>query len=227
MKLIVAIPAYNEASIIGSVIERIPSTLPGIREILMLVIDDGSTDATAQIAEAAGALVLSHPLNGGVGVAKVTGFTVARQLNADITVTMDADGQHDPANLTTLIAPIISGEADIAAGTRLKDPTGMPTIRLLGNRTMNALLRIVWGVKTTDSQSGYRAYSRESLEHLEIEASGFEVDTEILIAARRNNLAVVEIPVRTIYTNYSKTKGQSVSTALMTFFRLIKQVITG
>lgn len=226
-KLAIIIPAYNESTAIASVIKSIPRALDHISTINIIVIDDGSTDITGKVAQTAGATVLRHKINRGVGVATVTGFAAAEKLGADIAVTMDADGQHDPAEISKLIEPIRLGHADIVVGTRLINPKGMPPVRLLGNRIMNRILQIFWGVYTTDSQSGYRAYSRKALQQLKLTTGGFEVCTEILYAAKLAHLKVSEAPIRTIYTDYSKTKGQNPITALLTFMRFVTRFITG
>ena len=227
IKLAILIPAYNEGTVIGPVIAAIPKTLEYVLGIKTVVIDDGSKDATGQAARAAGAIVLRHRINRGVGVATTTGLTAARRLDADIAVTMDADGQHDPAELAKMITPIRLGQADIVVGTRLTNPEGMPAIRRIGNQLMNGILRVFWGIRTTDSQSGYRAYGREALERLHVTTGGFEVCTEILYVAKQDGLRVAEVPITTIYTDYSRAKGQNPITALLTFLRFLARVLMG
>ena len=225
--LAVLIPAYNEGTVIGSVIRSIPKTLEYISDIKVIVINDGSKDETSEAATSAGAIVLRHRLNRGVGVGTVTGLAAARRLGADIAVTMDADGQHDPAELGAIITPIRLGQADIVVGTRLTNSRGMPAVRRIGNQLMNGILRICWGIQTTDSQSGYRAYSRKAITDLKLTSGGFEVCTEMLYAAKRAGLVVTEVPIRTIYSDYSKAKGQNPITALLTLMRFVARIITG
>lgn len=227
MTLVILIPAYNEAPVIGDVIRQLPQHLGHISTIRTVVIDDGSRDATGAEAAKAGATVLRHAVNRGVGVATMTGLAAATRLKADLVVTMDADGQHDPGDLPALIEPIRTGRAEIVVGTRLLTPAGMPAIRRIGNRLMNAVLRLGWGIRTTDSQSGYRAYGREALKRLRVTTGGFEICTEILYAAKQAGLTVAEVPIRTIYTDYSKAKGQNPITAFLTFLRFVARVITG
>lgn len=227
MRLILLIPAFNEARVIGGVIRSLPRQLEHIEHIAIVVINDGSRDQTGQVANDAGATVLTHKMNRGVGVATATGLLAANRLDADIAVTMDADGQHDPKELPRMIAPILSGKADVVVGTRLVDPKGMPMIRQIGNKAMNAVLRLFWGIRTTDSQSGYRAYSRTALQRLHVSTGGFEVCTEILYIAKQDKLRVTEVPIKTIYTDYSKAKGQNPITALLTLFRFLGRVLLG
>lgn len=227
MKLAIIIPAFNEGKVINEVIKSIPRSLPGIDKMKVVVVDDGSTDNTGNEAKRAGATVLKHPINSGVGTAKKTLLAAGKRLGADLVVTMDADGQHSPDDLPTLIKPIINGEADLVAGSRLISPAGMPVIRQRLNQLMNVILKSLWGINVSDSQSGYRAYNQLALRKLKLKTSGFEVDTEILIAAQRAKLRLVEVPIKTIYTDYSKSKGQSLTTSIVTFVRLVTKLITG
>lgn len=228
MNLLIILPAYNEGRVIGSVLEQLPKTLPGLTHIETLVIDDGSTDETRRISRRAGALVLRHHVNRGVGLATITGLAAARTLGADCVVTMDSDGQHDAADLAKVLRPIIDGNADIVIGSRLltREP-GMPWIRQLGNRLMNGLVKLFWGIKTTDSQSGFRAYSRYALNRLHLTTSGYEVCTEILAAAKIANLRLTEVPIKIIYTDYSKRKGQRITNAVNIVVRLVVRAISG
>ncbi|MCA9388674.1 glycosyltransferase family 2 protein [Candidatus Berkelbacteria bacterium] len=227
MKLAIIIPAYNEGKVINQVIHSLPKSLERISKIDIVVVNDGSTDHTAEEAKQAGAKVLNHPINSGVGIAKKTLLKAGQKLNADVVVTMDADGQHSPDDLPNLIKPIIDNEADIVAGSRLINPNGMPIFRHRLNQLMNLLLKLLSKIDITDSQSGYRAYNQSALKKLQLKTSGFEIDTEILIAAKRANLRMTEVPIKTIYTDYSKSKGQSITTSITTFIRLITKLITG
>ncbi len=227
MRLVLLIPAFNEQRTIGDVVRSLPRSLDQIDEIRTIVINDGSRDATSQLAAEAGATVLTHRMNRGVGVATATGLKAAKRLDADIAVTMDADGQHDPKELPRLIAPILAGRADVVVGTRLTHPEGMPAIRRIGNKAMNSILRLFWGIRTTDSQSGYRAYGRTALKRLHVSTGGFEVCTEILYIAKQDQLRVTEVPIATIYTEYSKAKGQNPITAFLTLLRFLGRVLLG
>jgi glycosyltransferase involved in cell wall biosynthesis len=225
--LAIVLPAYNEASVIQAVLHDLPRALPDFRSIRVLVIDDGSGDETSAVARAAGAEVIRHRLNRGVGLATITGLAAARQLGADVVVMLDSDGQHDPKDIEKIIQPIIDGQADFVLGTRLRNPKGMPLIRRFGNRAMNFIVWLTSGVKASDSQSGFRAYSRYALDRLSLTTSGYEVCTEILLAARRIGLRQVEVPIKTIYSSYSKRKGQPITNALNILVRLFVKAVSG
>lgn len=227
MILTILLPAYNEAKVIGEVLTSLPQKLPGFAKVQILVIDDGSKDDTALIAGSHGAHVVRHQINRGVGLATITGLEAARLLKTDILVTMDSDGQHDPNDIPQMVKPITDGQADFVVGTRLLHPQGMPWIKRVGNRTMNGFTRIFTGVKTTDSQTGFRAYNQYALERLHLTTSGYEVCTEIFIASRRAGLRMVEVPIKVIYTDYSKRKGQSITNALNILVRMVIRAITG
>ncbi len=127
-RIAVVLPAHNEAGVVGSVVARIPRSIDGI-PLTPLVVDDGSTDSTGAIARAAGALVLRHVTNLGVGAATRTGFAAALDLGADLIVTMDADDQHDPSDIESLVRPAIDKKLDVVIGNRLIHPEGMPRVK--------------------------------------------------------------------------------------------------
>jgi glycosyltransferase involved in cell wall biosynthesis len=220
MKLAIIIPAYNEASVIGSVLQRLPRRLPRIRKIDRIVIDDGSKDNTGAIARQYGAIVLRHATNLGLGGALGTGLTYARQRGYDLVATMDADGQHDPADLPRLIDPVVRGTADFVVGSRLLQTNGMPWYRRIGNWGLNLFTRLLSGVWTTDSQSGFRVFSRKAISSIEVDLLGMEVSSSFFDAVATNRLHYAEIPVRAIYTDYSLAKGQKNSNGFHILFRL-------
>jgi glycosyltransferase involved in cell wall biosynthesis len=170
MKLVILIPSYNEEETIGVVISKIPKSIAGTDEIVTLVIDDGSQDKTAQIAKEAGAIVVSHTQNRGVGIAFQTGLTAALEMGADLMVNIDADGQFSPSEIPSLIEPILSHEADFVSGDRfindngnLKKPENMSTIKYWGNLWMARLISLISRAEYYDVSCGFRAYSREAL----------------------------------------------------------------
>ncbi|MBI2589469.1 glycosyltransferase family 2 protein [Candidatus Berkelbacteria bacterium] len=226
-RLVILIPAYNEAAALGNVLNSLPKTLSNIDAIQPLVIDDGSGDETSLIATAHGAWVAKHRLNSGVGLATRTGFKLAQILHATYLVTLDADGQHDPNELHNLLSPLIRDEADIVLGTRKKDRENMPRLKQILNDAGSWLLRAVCGITATDSQSGYRAYTLRALERLQLSTSGYEICTEILIAAKRAKLRIREVPIRAIYTEYSKKKGQSTLNGINILLRLLGKTLSG
>jgi glycosyltransferase involved in cell wall biosynthesis len=148
----VILPAYNEEVSIGSMVLRTRQYADRV-----LVIDDGSTDRTAEVAELAGAEVIRHPINRGKGAALRSGFHAARE--ADVIVTMDSDGQHHPSEISKLIAPILEGEADVVNGSRYMNGNGKntPRYRRLGQKVLDRATNFSSGLDVTDSQSGFRA----------------------------------------------------------------------
>lgn len=219
----IVIPAYNEESSIGRVIKGLKKE--GYRRII--VVDDGSDDRTSAIARSEGVLVYRHSLNRGLGGALGTGIKAALQNNADIIVTFDADGQHDPKEIKRLIQPIRDGKADFVVGSRLKDPKGMPWIRRMGNWGFNIITLVLFGVWTTDSQSGFRAMSGKAAEMIRIRTNRMEVSSEFFTEIRRNRLRYAEVPIKAIYTDYSMTKGQSSLNAFKILVKLILRRLMG
>jgi len=218
-KTIVVLPAYNEAKVIGQVIKDIRKE--GFKDII--VIDDCSSDRTAEIAGKAGADVYSLPVNMGVGTASLTGIDAAEERNAAIIVTLDADGQHDVKDIRKVIAPILDGKADIVIGSRLiNPPKGMPWIRKVGNFGLNLLTFFVAGKWFSDTQSGFRAYRKGVMPKLDLAGRTYEICSEILVDAARKRMRIIEVPIRVIYTKYSLSKGQSVTKGFITFLRLLR-----
>ncbi len=170
MKLVILIPCYNEEETITAVIRRIPKDLTHIDEVITLVVDDGSNDRTVALAKEAGALVISHSQNRGVGSAFTTGLQAALSMGAGIMVNIDADGQFSPDEIPLLIAPILTKQADFVSGDRFADPNGkirkpknMPTIKYYGNLWMAKLISLLSKHRFTDVSCGFRAYSREAM----------------------------------------------------------------
>lgn len=222
MKLAVVIPAYNEAATIQQVIDQVPTCLDGISEIQTIVVNDGSQDSTSALARKSKALVLNHRINLGVGAATLTGLKAARLLNHDFIVTLDGDGQHDPKEIITLLPPLFSGEADLVIGSRLlSKKSKIPLIRLIGNHLLNQLTYLFYGIKTSDSQSGFRAYSKKSLDLLDLKTNGYEICSEILAEAARLHLKIKEVPISVVYNRYTQFKGQTPLNGLNIVLRLL------
>lgn len=199
-RLIVIIPAFNEERFIGSVVLQARRQADAV-----IVVDDGSNDATAEIARLAEGLVLRHERNLGKGVALNTGFRHARALGADAVVILDADGQHSPEDLQRVVAPILDGRADIVVGSRyLERRSNVPAPRVLGHRIFNYLTHRASGVDLTDSQSGFRAFSRRALQVLSFCSPGFSVESEMQFIARDHSLRTVEVPIRVTYLDKPK-----------------------
>jgi glycosyltransferase involved in cell wall biosynthesis len=180
MKLAIVIPAYNEEKVIGEVIKGLPKKLSLIDEIIPIVVDDGSTDETYKVAKSKTSHVFKHIINLGVGAATQTGFDAARKLGADIIVTLDADGQHNPDDVKKMILPILEKKADVVIGTRMLNPKGMPFFKILGNWTMNIVTAVVFHKWSTDSQSGMRAFDKKAIRKMCFHAIGYEICSEII-----------------------------------------------
>lgn len=222
-KITIVMPAYNEEKVIGRVIKGLKNE--GFKSII--VVDDGSTDKTYSAAKKENILVYRHNINRGLGGALGTGIRAALQNNADIIVTFDADGQHNPAEIKKIIKPIQEGKADFVIGSRLKNPEGMPWIRRIGNWGFNLITFVLFGVWTTDSQSGFRAFSADAARKIEIRTNRMEVSSEFFTEIRRNKLRFVEVPVKAVYTRYSMEKGQSSLNAFKILAKLILRRIMG
>lgn len=198
MKLVITIPALNEAPTIGRVIRAIPDHFDGIIEWEAIVVDDGSTDATVREAQSAGASVISHGMNRGVGAAFQTGLTEALKRGADLIVHLDADGQFDPSNIPLLLAPILNDTADFVTATRFKDPQlqpAMPPIKVWGNRMVTRIVNFTTGRRFTDVSCGFRALSREAALRLTL-FGRFTYTQEMFLDAVAKDVRIAEVPLR-------------------------------
>jgi UDP-N-acetylglucosamine---dolichyl-phosphate N-acetylglucosaminyltransferase len=216
-RVIVVVPAYNEERTIVGVIRGLKRR--GFTRLI--VVDDGSSDRTGELASREGVIRLRHILNRGLGGALGTGISAALRLGAEVIVTFDADGQHDPNDIVRLLEPIERGEAEVVIGSRMLNPTGMPYRRRFANWIANVVTYLLFGGWTTDSQSGLRAFSGQAAARMQIMTNGMEVSSEIIAEAVRNRLKRKEVPVKVIYTEYSLSKGQSFKIGLQTLMRLI------
>ena len=193
----VLIPAYNAAS---SLLALINATRVHMEPGTIIVVDDGSTDTTSQVAREARATVLSHPTNRGKGAALRTGFRYFLDATScDSVITMDADLQHDPADGPAFVAAWKSGSADIILGSRRRLGSGMPLHRILSNTITSALVSARTGIMISDSQTGYRLIGRNVLTSVEFESDGYEAETEYLIKAARRGFRIASVPISTIY----------------------------
>lgn len=216
-RVAIIIPAYNEEQTIIEVIR-------GLKHhgfAALIVVDDGSSDRTAELASQEGVILLRHILNRGLGGALGTGITAALRLGVEVIVTFDADGQHDPADIARLLEPIAKREADVVIGSKMLDPIGMPYRRRMANWTANIVTYLLFRGWTTDSQSGLRAFSRQAAARFGIMTNGMEGSSEIIAETVKNHLRRKEVPVQAIYTDYSLSKGQSFTVGLQTLKRLI------
>jgi glycosyltransferase involved in cell wall biosynthesis len=222
--VVVAIPAYNEAAVIGAVVRSIPGRI-GAMEVRTLVVDDGSTDDTAAVARASGAEVVRHIVNLGVGAATRTGLRAAKAMGADVVVTLDGDGQHDPEEIPALVQCLVDNNYDVVIGSRILQPKGMPPSRFAANLLLNAITFVVYGKVVSDSQSGFKAFSRSALDIIELDAAGYEICSEIIGEIVRNRLNYKSLPIKAVYTPYSRAKGQHFLNGLNLILQLLSRMM--
>lgn len=199
--IVIIIPAYNEERFIGSVVLKARRYAD-----VVIVVDDGSTDATAEIATDAGAVVVQHHVNLGKGVALNTGFQKACTLFVpQVVVTLDGDWQHMPEEVPKVAAPILENQADIVIGSRyLESTSDVPFQRVLGHWGFTTLTNVLSGTSSTDSQSGFRAFSLRAISTLHFNSKGFSVESEMQFLANDHRLRVVETPITIRYQDGPK-----------------------
>lgn len=201
VKLVVILPAYNEQNTIGEVIREIPRNINRINKITILVINDGSTDNTAKIAKESGASVISHTSNKGLGATFSDGINEALKMEADIIINIDADDQFDAGDIPNLIKPILDDSADMVTGSRFKNAQKIPNmsnLKRFGNRFFVWLINSLTGKKFTDTQCGFRAYSREAALNLNL-FGGFTYTQESLLDLLGKGQRIKEVPVSVMY----------------------------
>ena len=203
MKITVGIPAYNEEKNIAKIIVKLKKMVDQI-----LVCDDGSTDSTCAIAESLGVTVIKHPENSGYGMAIRSIFLKAREINADLLVTIDADGQHKIEDINKIIKPIVDGRADISIGSRfLKEDNNTPGYRKLGVKVITKVTNSSLSEKVTDAQSGFRAYNNKVLQSLTPSDSGMGISTEILIKSSNLGFKIAEVPTEIQYEGETSSQN--------------------
>jgi len=192
--VIAVVPALNEAENLGVVLKRMPAEVHGL-SVLVLVVDDGSSDETGEIGRQHGAAVVTHPINLGGGAALRLGYQLAERLGASIVVTLDADGQHDPGEIERLVEPILAGRADFVIGSRLKGHhEAASLVRHVGIYVFNALVSILARETITDCSSGFRAIRAEALPRLHLAEDQFH-SAESILDAIKGGLRLVEVPI--------------------------------
>ncbi len=223
-RLCVIIPAYNEAAVIKSVVKSVRKELKlSSYDYEVVVIDDGSTDHTANQAKAGGAKVIPHLLNSGAGAATRTGLHYARNMKFDVAATMDADGQHDPQDLIRVADAVLKASSNLVIGSRLIQRAGMPWYRVIGNMGLSIITFMVFGVNVTDSQSGLKAFDKHGLSAIDYHSNNFAFCSEMLWRAKQKNLLISEVPIRAIYSKYSLAKGQKNINALNILKHMVKR----
>ncbi len=220
--VLIGIPAFNEEKNVAPIITKL------VREgYQVLVCNDGSSDMTGEIAEKLGAIVINHEKNRGYGASIRSIFLKAKELNADILVTFDADGQHRIEDISKLLVALKNNQADIAIGSRFleDESTDMPSYRKKGIKAITKISNITSKNKLTDSQSGLRAYNNNAINKITPSELGMGVSTEILIKANKNNLKTVEVPIIVLYEGDTSTHdpishGASVMLSTMKFISI-------
>ena len=219
--IIAGLPMYNEEETIGTVVTM---TKDFVDEVVC--VDDGSSDSSARIAESCGAIVHRHRVNRGYGGALKSLFQVAREKDVDILVILDSDGQHDPESIPNLIQPIIDGEADFVIGSRFVDggrTEQMPAYRRLGIKVITAASNLSSDLDISDTQSGFRAFSRKAIERLRFDSDGMELSLEMLEDANEKNLQIREVPT---VIRYDVPKGSNFTAISHGFAVLAYAMIT-
>ena len=204
--VVAAIPAYDEEKTIARVVLQTQRYVDRV-----VVCDDGSRDLTAEIAEGLGAEVIKHKKNLGYGASIQSLFRRAKELNADVMVTLDGDGQHYPHEIETLVKPVLKDDMDIAIGSRFlgkKRSRNVPAVRRWGIKVITKLTGIATNKAITDAQHGFRAYGRKALEGLSLFENGMGVSVEVLLKAKEKGLKVVEVPVGCNYHGLEKTSKE-------------------
>ena len=201
MKITIGIPAYNEEKNIASIITKLKKITDSI-----IVCDDGSSDMTSEISKNLGAVVISHKKNMGYGAAIRTIFQKSVELDSDILVTFDADGQHRIEDVTKILQPLENNEADVVIGSRFLDnESKVPNYRKIGIKVITKITNTSLKKKLTDSQSGFRAYNKQVLTQISPSEMGMGISTEILIKASSKGLRIAEVPITVLYDDNTST----------------------
>jgi UDP-N-acetylglucosamine---dolichyl-phosphate N-acetylglucosaminyltransferase len=214
-RILALIPAWNEAPTIGGIVEAVGLRLP------VLVIDDGSTDGTAEVARGAGALVISHPTNLRKGAALKTGFAWALARGYEAVLTMDADGQHHPHDIEKLLAAYRNGRGDLIIGER--DFALMPWPNRYTTPLGSLILSLALGTRVTDNQSGLRLLTRGMLESMRLRSDGYEMEVEMIWEAVRLGMTIAWVPIRTIYFRDRKSGFRPLMDTLL-FLRMVFRI---
>jgi glycosyltransferase involved in cell wall biosynthesis len=216
MKIIAVIPAYNEGKRVGNVVMDAKKYVDTV-----IVVDDGSTDDTKKYAEKAGAIVLSHIENCGAGAATMTGIDAARELGAQIIVTLDADEQHSSDDIPALLEPIKANKADIVFANRFGQRNSIPFIRRLFNGLGNFITFAATGKWIKDSQCGFKVFGPKAVKQVDLRMSGYEFCTEIVRECAQHHWRTAEIPAKVLYSEYTLAKGQSFANGIRTALKIL------
>ena len=198
-RILAAIPCYNEEIAIGSVVLRAKKHVTEV-----LVVDDGSTDVTASVAKSAGAIVILHTGNKGKAAAVLSAVQYTQNHLYDILVLLDGDGQHNPDEIPSIVAPILAGNADLVIGSRflqqISGKNGVPTYRRIGQKTLDAATNANSSFKTTDSQSGFRALSKKAFSAVDFTSDDYNIESDMISHMAEKGLVIAEVPITAIYS---------------------------
>jgi glycosyltransferase involved in cell wall biosynthesis len=218
----IVIPAYNESKTIGEILSRTNKTMETLGvPYEIIVIDDGSTDQTKQLAEKQKANVISNGINRGKGYALIKGFKKAR---GNILVTMDADGSHQPEEIPKLIKPLLINNADVVAGSRFlgsKRKDSIKKLHIIGNHFFNFLILLLTRRRITDSQTGFRAFKKKIIHEIALTSKGYEIETELTIKLLKNGYLFQEEPI----TCEKRREGSSHLNPLFDGFKILRNII--
>ncbi|OGO18151.1 MAG: hypothetical protein A2Z15_02410 [Chloroflexi bacterium RBG_16_50_11] len=217
-KIIACMPAFNEAKYIGSVVLQ---TRQYVDEVI--VVDDGSADNTVEIAELAGARVVRHAKNSGYGAAIQSIFAEARKIDPDVLVILDADAQHSPQDIPSVIKPILDDGCDFVIGSRHEQSEKIPFYRRFGQKVILRSVKTLSEDNLTDTECGFRAFSRKAIQSLELRETGMAISAETVAEAARKNLKVTQIPVAVTYSKDSSTLNP-VAHGLGVFTRVLAMI---
>ena len=218
LKTCIVLPAFNEESNIAAVLDKINA-----QAIDAVVIDDGSSDSTGDVAYRHGAFVITHKNRGGKGASLRDGFAYVAGKEYDFVIALDSDGQHDPNEIPLFLRQAQISNADIIVGNRLWRPTGMPIVRLFTNRFMSLVISALCGCWIPDSQCGFRLFRVKAISSIKIEGNKFEIDSEPLVKLARRGYAIESIPITSIYGKEKSQINPLVDT--MRFFRFVIKAI--
>lgn len=212
---VAVIPALNEATRIDAVVR---AALPYVDKVI--VVDDGSSDGTGDVARAAGAFVVRHPENCGAGAATMTGIEAARRLGAANVVTLDADEQHDPKDIPAMLDALKTG-VDVVFANRFGQRNNIPPIRRAFNAIGNIVTLAATGMWVSDSQCGYKAFGPKAVREIDLRMNGFEFCTEIVRECVQRKWKYAQVPVKVIYSEYTLAKGQSFANGVKTALKIL------
>jgi glycosyltransferase involved in cell wall biosynthesis len=228
-RICIVIPAYNEGTVIGEVLDGLPTTVKNGKHSATfdtVVVNDGSRDNTAdEVLQRPRIKLVNHIMNSGPGAATRTGLSYAREYGYDYAITMDADGQHHTDDVIKLAKAIMEDKADLIIGSRFFDTTGMPKRRIIGTRGLNFITFLLFGAWVSDVQSGMKAFNKRAIAVMRYRSNFFAFCSEIVWVAHRNRLRIAEVPIKVIYTEYSLAKGQLGQSDITAGLRFVRQMI--